>query len=259
MPQPAPNTPYLIRPFASVTDHEQCVDIQRRVWVGDDPVPTNMTIAMERHGGVAVGAFDASDFMLGFAFSFVAPCHHIGANKGLCHHSHMAAVLPCWQGKGLGEALKRVQADLVRAAGFNLMTWTVDPLEAKNARLNIGKLGCICRTYIENCYGAMRDALNAGLPSDRFEVEWWLDRRFETGQNEESRMANDMLAFSTTDSQFSISIPPDFQFIKRTDPETARFWRQNTRAQFQRAFAEGYVVTGFTLTATGAFYTLTKS
>ena len=138
MLHPTSNSPYFVRPFISVADHEQCVEVQRRVWVGDDPVPTNMTIAMERHGGVAVGAFDVSERMLGFVFSFVAPCHHVGANNGLCHHSHMAAVLPSWQGKGMGEALKQAQADLVRAAGYNLMTWTVDPLEAKNAGTSSG-------------------------------------------------------------------------------------------------------------------------
>jgi len=234
---------YLIRPFASLGDHAQCVQVQRQVWVGDDPVPTNMTITLERHGGVAVGAFDADGHMLGFVFSLVVPCPHPDAAGGLCHHSHMAAVLPEWQGRGMGEALKRAQADLVREAGYNLMTWTVDPLEAKNARLNFGKLGCICHTYIENCYGDMHDALNTGLPSDRFEVEWWL------GPSPMPKAVGPSI---------SIAIPADFQALKRTDAGAARQWRFDTREQFLRAFSQGLVVTGFTLDAERGTYILHK-
>lgn len=247
---------YVIRPFERVGDHEQCEQVQQRVWGGSFVVPANITITLQRHGGVAIGAFDADDRLIGFVVGLLSPAHHEGANKGLSHHSHIAAVLPEWQGRGVGEALKRAQGEAVRAQGLNLVTWTFDPLEAKNARLNIAKLGCICRTYIRNAYGNMNDALNAGLPSDRFEVEWWLDREL---QNDELRMANGRLSFSIVNSEFSIEIPRDFQAIKRDDINAAWRWRMETREQFERAFTSGFVVTQFTLTDDRAFYTLARN
>lgn len=257
---------YIIRPFADISDHEQCERIQAIVWGQAFVVPANMTVTLQRHGGIAIGAFEpgaaapattgaAGERMIGFVVGFLSPTHHPGAHRSLSHHSHIAAVLPEWQGRGIGEALKRAQAAAVRAQGLNLITWTFDPLEAKNARLNIGKLGCICRTYIRNAYGEMNDALNAGLPSDRFEVEWWLDRRIE---NEKLKMANGHLSFSIFNSSFSISIPRHFQALKRSDPAAAMRCRLETRRRFEQAFAEGYIVTDFTLDSEQAFYTLTR-
>jgi predicted GNAT superfamily acetyltransferase len=248
-------THYTLRPFETFADHEQCVALQRAVWVGDDPVPTNVTLTFVHHDGVAIGAFDADNRMIGFVMSFVAPSHFHGATRGLCHHSHMAGVLPGWQGQGIGEALKRAQAEVVRQRGYNLITWTYDPLEAKNARLNIGKLGCICRTFIPNCYGEMRDALNAGLPSDRFEVEWWLDRKVENG---EWRMGNGQIRISNRQSPLAIEIPRDFQRIKRADLTEALGVRLALREQFQRAFADGYAAVDFELTDDRATYVLAR-
>lgn len=254
---------YSIRPFADVADHDQCETIQAIVWGRPFVVPANMTITLQRHGGVALGAFDThgapdgANKMIGFVVGFVSPTHHDGANRGLSHHSHIAAVLPEWQGQGIGEALKRAQRDAVLAQGINLITWTFDPLEAKNARLNIAKLGGICRTYIRNAYGDMRDALNAGLPSDRFEVEWWLDKKIDAQRGELS-MANACLKFSILNSRrFSIPVPHNFQALKKADKDAAWRCRLDTRDQFEWAFGAGFVVTDFTLADDRAFYTLT--
>ncbi|MCX7939944.1 MAG: hypothetical protein N2545_10990, partial [Thermoflexales bacterium] len=205
-------------------DYVQCVALQQAVWSGDLAVPAQMMLALTRHGGVALGAFTPEGRMIGFVLSFLG----WSAQGVLCHHSHMAAVAEGWRDRGVGTALKRAQREAVLAQGVCLITWTYDPLEARNAHLNIAKLGCICRTYIRNAYGEMPDALNAGLPSDRFEVEWWLEERpvFQPP----TRM---------------IAIPRDFQALKRADLSAALAWRLQTREQFERAFAEGYVVVGF--------------
>ena len=63
------------------------------------------------------------------------------------------------------------------ARGIDLITWTYDPLLARNVQLNIAKLGAVCNTYLANLYGEMRDGLNAGLPSDRFQLDWWIATR----------------------------------------------------------------------------------
>jgi predicted GNAT superfamily acetyltransferase len=249
---------YFIRPFRDISDHEQCVAIQAAVWGGPFVVPVNMTVTLQRHGGIALGAFEPSpdgDRMVGFVIGFLSPTHHPGAHRGLSHHSHIAAVLPDRQGRGVGEALKRAQAEAARAQGLNLITWTYDPLEAKNARLNIGKLGCICRTYIRNAYGDMRDALNAGLPSDRFEVEWWLDRAVVDGEH---RMANGHVVFKADQPALRIAIPRDFQALKRTDGQAALRWRMEIRARFEEAFAQGYAVVDFALEAERGVYMLVR-
>ena len=253
------NEKFIIRPFETPDDHRQCEHIQAVTWSHEEVVPSNITIAMTYHGALALGAFSSDGVMLGMVFSFLSPAHVPGANKGLSHHSHMAAVLPNYRGQGVGEALKREQATRLLAQGINLVTWTYDPLEAKNANLNINKLGCICRTYIENCYGEMRDSLNVGLPSDRLEVEWWLE-----GQRAESREPHRLpSALCSLPSVFcfpppplAIAIPLDFQALKKQDFELAKDIRLKTRAQFQAAFASGYVITQFERQADRGVYNL---
>ena len=232
------NQSYVIRPFEQFEDYQQAERVQEATWSATEVVPSNMLMAMQRHGSVALGAFGDDDRLLGFVFSFLSPAHVPGAAHGLSHHSHMAAVLPAWRGRGLGLALKQAQAKAVLRAGYNLMTWTYDPLEARNANLNITKLGGICRTYIRNCYGEMRDPLNMGLPSDRFEVEWWLDDTAATIRPTNSS--------TQVEPQF-IDIPANFQTIKQSNLPQAKQIRLDTRAQFEQAFAAGAVVTGFQL------------
>ncbi len=227
---------YVIRSFETFSDHQQCVEVQQRVWQGEQPVPTHLSLALVRHGGVALGAFLPDGRMIGLVMSFLG-----WSRFGLCHHSHMAAVLPEWQGLGIGEALKRAQREAVLAQGVKLMTWTYDPLLARNARLNIGKLRCICRTYIRNAYGDMPDPTNAGLPSDRFEVEWWLDH--------DPRNATPTRC---------VEIPRDFLALKQADPNAALEWRLRTREQFEQAFAEGYAVVDFELAGERGRYWLAR-
>jgi predicted GNAT superfamily acetyltransferase len=251
------NSNFEVRSFDSVDDHRQCELVQESVWVGDAAVPTNMTITIQHHGGLALGAFEPDGRMIGFVISMLAPAQQRGARNGLCHHSHIAAVLPALQGKQVGEALKRAQAAALHARGFNLITWTYDPLEARNARLNIAKLGAICRIFVPNCYGDMRDAMNAGLPSDRFEVEWWLDKAAISSC--ETQMADGQLTIDTRLSTQVVEIPADFQALKRNNFDEARRVRTETRFAFERAFADGLAVTGFTAESSGrAYYTLTK-
>jgi predicted GNAT superfamily acetyltransferase len=242
-------TDIIIRPFKGVEDHDQVYELQAEVWSRSTAVPTNLTIALQRHGGVVLGAFTPTGEMAGFVFGFTGQTDIPGAARGLHHHSHAAAVKPGLRGMGIGERLKRAQAEIVRAQSINLMTWTFDPLEARNAYFNLHKLGAI----VVNCYGVMNDALNAGLPSDRFELEWWLDRD----------VRRDGLPGTLTPPSTSapvdrrIRVPQDFQSIKKADLGEAKRIRLALRDQFERAFSEGYVATDFTL-GDEAYYTLKR-
>jgi len=166
-----------IRPLKEWHEYLAAEELQRIVWQMPDwrdVVPANLLIAAHKNGGIALGAFDANDRLTGFAFSFLGTAEQSG-KRILKHCSHMLAVLPAYQGQKIGARLKFKQRELVLAQDIALMTWTYDPLLALNANLNLARLGAIARHYIVNAYGDMTDALNAGLPSDRFEVEWWLN------------------------------------------------------------------------------------
>ncbi len=115
----------------------------------------------------------AGERLAGFVFGFLG-FHEAETARRLKHCSHMLGVHPDFRSAGVGYALKTYQREHVLRQGLDLITWTYDPLLARNAQLNIAKLGAVCTTYLPNLYGAMRDGLNAGLPSDRFQVDWWI-------------------------------------------------------------------------------------
>ena len=269
--------PLEIRPLESVVDFRACEEIQRLVWGPGDAevVPLNMLVAATRNGGIAIGAF-AEGRLVGFAFGFLATSGRYGpeapAAVKLKHHSHMLAVLPEWRDAGVGYALKLAQREAARAQALRLMTWTYDPLESRNALLNIAKLGAVCSTYYADYYGDMQDELNAGLPSDRFQVDWYIDSnrvakrlRADRGRLERRQYASagvPLLNPATFEGDLPrppehagglftdmalVEIPADFQSLKRADRALALAlaWRRQTREIFQWAFARGYMVTDF--------------
>lgn len=154
-------------------------EIQRQVWEGSETevVPAHMLIAAVQHGGILLGAFvdDISqEKCVGFVFGFPGMYFTPDGPRPM-HCSHMLAVLPEYRDLGLGFRLKRAQWQMVRHQGLDRIVWTYDPLMSRNAFLNITKLGAVCNTYLRNIYGEMRDEINKGLMSDRFQVDWWVN------------------------------------------------------------------------------------
>lgn len=150
-----------------------CVDLQLAVWgySDGDLIPRRMFLLADRIGGQVLGAFDGEK-IVGFAMALP------GFRAGQPYlHSHMLAVLPEYRDLGLGRRLKLAQRDDAIARGFELMEWTFDPLEIKNAHLNIARLGAICRRYYPDFYGPSSSPLQGGLPTDRLYAEWWLRSR----------------------------------------------------------------------------------
>src|SRR3989442_672015 len=144
------------------------VPLQEEVWSGDVIVPPQLMLAVVHNGGfVALGYIDGDDRPAGFVFGFLGIYDY-----HFRHHSHMLAVRERHRGTGLARALKEAQRDHCLDQGIEVVAWTMDPLEARNAHFNFGKLGAFTRTYHRDFYGAMPDKLNAGLPSDRVYVEW---------------------------------------------------------------------------------------
>lgn len=213
------------------------VELQYEIWGQSDATPANQLVISVKTGGHVIGAFDGEK-LIGFAYGFPAVLQ--GQEPWIA--SHMLAVRPEYAGSGLGRALKWWQRDLVMAQGYSRMTWTFDPLEARNAHLNLNRLGAIAREYIVNCYGIMDDRLNAGLPSDRLMAEWDMrSERVERAKAGELR----------PEGSVRVEIPQDFQEIKRRDLEEAGRIRLRIREELQHNLGRGLVVTGYDRGASG--------
>jgi predicted GNAT superfamily acetyltransferase len=248
--------------------------LQERVWPGAPAVPDHMLIAAGHNGGISIGAFDKGK-LVGSVFGFVGIYQHDDRTT-VKHCSHYLGVLPEYRDQGVGFLLKRAQRQVVQKQGFELITWTYDPLESRNAYLNIHKLGAICKIYRRNEYGEMADELNQGMASDRFEVEWWVNSRRVnqrlSGENRnkltmEHYTAGDVRPINVTklndagwpvphqdqmdliEDSFNrpvialLEFPADFQGMKAADIELAKDWRMYTRILFELFFHNGYVVT----------------
>ncbi|MDQ5850812.1 MAG: hypothetical protein M3380_01845, partial [Chloroflexota bacterium] len=165
-------TEIVVRHLEAIDEVRRVEALQREIWQmpGDrEVVPLHLLVTAQKNGGLLLGAFSGEE-LAGFLFGFLGRT----ADGRWKHCSHMLGVLAPYRGRGIGETLKAHQRAFVMEQGLDLITWTYDPLESVNAFLNIGKLGAICRTYLRNVYGDLRDELNRGLPTDRFQVDWWL-------------------------------------------------------------------------------------
>ncbi len=250
-------------------------ELERLVWPGDETeiVPVHMLRAVTNNGGLLIGAFDG-DQLVGFVFGFPG-IEVTSGQPRLKHASHMASIHPDYRDRGLGYTLKCAQRRIVRGQGLEHINWTYDPLQSRNANLNIAKLGAVCNTYIREYYGEMRDGLNVGLPSDRFKVDWWLNTpRVEERLDQKKRRRLSLDHFTgagavvlypakiredgflepLADSpplpqspvpQFLVEIPPDFLALKEASPDLALAWRLHTREIFEGSFAGGYIASDF--------------
>lgn len=290
-----------IRTLTTLAECDHFQKVQAQVWGGDEEgiMPSHVLITLAHNGGLVMGAF-ADDGpaetggMVGIVAGWLgsdtphAPCApadadtHPGADRTRVKFcSHMAGVLPPWQRQHVGLRLKIAQAGWVREQGLtNWITWTYDPLYRANAVFNIHRLGAICCTYIRDLYGEMTDVLNAGGPSDRCKVDWWIEservrnalERTLVNQAEaqghipggkESRTppapihAGLQVAVThpagqfrrpsshapTRDgSPFTVPIPNDIAAMRRLDRELALEWRYYVRNALEVAFAAGYAI-----------------
>lgn len=259
----------LIRLLETPEDMAAVEELQREVWPGSetDVVPAHMLITAIHNGGLVLGAFSGGR-MVGFVFGFPG-LEKTPDGPRAKHCSHMMGVHPDHRDAGLGFALKRAQWQMVRHQGLDHITWTYDPLMSRNAYLNIGRLGGVCSTYRRSEYGEMRDGLNLGLPSDRFQVDWWiLSRRVQRRLSKRARKPLKLEHFEKAGIQplyvlsadggwprppehfetpegrlLLAEIPEDFLKLKEADFPLARDWRYFSREVFETAFAAGYIVT----------------
>jgi len=225
-----------IRKCNGLDEMRACVALEKEVWNFTDIelVPLRIFVVAEKIGGQVVGAFENRQ-LVGFAFALP------GAREGRSYlYSHMLAVRKPYRNAGLGRRLKLFQREDALARNFDLMEWTFDPLEIKNAYLNIEKLGAIARRYNVNQYGITSSPLQGGLPTDRLVAEWWL----------KSKRVENLLGRSTRPgfkAMKTISVPAQIYEWKAsaTTRERAKEVQDHNREAFEKAFAEGLAVLGY--------------
>jgi predicted GNAT superfamily acetyltransferase len=226
----------VIRNCHGLDELSACVGLQKEVWNFTDAelVPLRMFVVAGKIGGQVIGAFDSGKLV---AFALSLP----GSRGGHCYlHSQMLAVEGTYRNAGLGRQIKLFQRKDALARGFELMEWTFDPLEIKNAYLNIERLGAVARRYNVNQYGLTSSPLQGGLPSDRLVAEWWLkSKRVGSLLDEERKQEFETLK--------TISVPAQIYEWKASPAtrERAREVQEWNRKDFLQAFSDGLAVLGY--------------
>jgi predicted GNAT superfamily acetyltransferase len=239
---PSPKSTITVRPFRDLTEMEECVKLQQMVWGYSelDVLPARIFLVASRCNGQALGAFDG-DQAIGFALAFLS-----SRNQHTYLHSHLVAVHPEYQNRGVGRQLKLAQRTDALARGIDLIEWTFDPLQVRNAYFNIVRLGAVVRTYIPNLYGNTSSPLHGGLPTDRLVAEWRLRSPRVVDCLEKNRIQKL--------GSHRISMPADIREICKSDPERARQIQNQLRVSFQQSLAQRYAVVGLDIDSNNVVY-----
>jgi predicted GNAT superfamily acetyltransferase len=235
-----------VRQLTKLDDFAGAVRLQREIWGFRDVdlLPLRLFVVASKIGGQVLAAFDESGMV---AFCLCIPGLKPGGKSYL--HSHMLGVLPPYRNSGLGRTLKLKQREYAIASEVDLIEWTFDPLEIKNAFFNIERLGAIVRRYVHNQYGTTTSPLHGGLPTDRLVAEWWiLSRRAEALCAESN--------FERSAAKEKISVPAEIGEIRKRQPERAREIQAAIGEQFEKYFRAGLAVIGFEKTENAGIYLL---
>ena len=238
----------LLRTCQGFDELEACVEMQSSIWgyEAGERMPRKAFLLAQKIGGQLIGAFDTEiaeagpASLVGFVFSW--PGIHTDHGQLQPYlHSHMLAVRENYRNHGLGARLKMAQRTEAMERGI-----TFDPLEIKNAYLNLHKLGATVRRYEVNFYGGSTSRLQGGLPTDRLVAEWHLDAPRVAAMIEGKPV--EPIAIEE-----EITVPAEIYAWKATDEgrSLARAVQLANRARFQVAFAEGLAVVGFHRDAAG--------
>ncbi len=225
-----------LRSCSTLEEFNACLELQREVWGFSDLelVPLRVFSVASKIGGQVIGAWEG-DTLVGFAFSLP------GSRGGYPYlHSHMLGVKETYRNTGLGRRIKLFQREDAIARGFDLIEWTFDPLEIKNAYFNLERLGAIARRYNLNQYGITTSPLQGFLPTDRLVAEWWLKSK-----RVESLLTTGRLPGFQAELQ--ISVPAEIYAWKahaETRPKAAEVQSRN-RELFLDAFSKGMSCLGY--------------
>lgn len=253
-----------IRPAARRADFDACVALQKAVWRLDDLEITSaiQLIATVHAGGVLQIAETWEGRAIGFAYAFPA------LRGGVPHlHSDMVAVLPGEQARGVGARLKWAQREEALKRSIALITWTYDPMQARNANLNLRRLGAVANEFVTDFYGITTSSLHHGFPTDRLLVRWDLNSqrvRERAGKPEPPRTVpapplpriNDVKwqagwpvssepRLDLEAPEILLEIPPDWNVLCQAAPRVAEGWHARIRAGLSHYLSRGYAAADF--------------
>jgi len=234
----------VIREMETLAEFKEGVRLQKEIWGFEDVelLPLRLFVVASKIGGQVLGAFDG-ERMVGFLLSI--PGLKKGATTYL--HSHMMGVIPEYRNQSLGRRMKLAQRAEALERGVRLVEWTFDPLEIKNAYLNIEKLGAVVRRYVLNQYGTTTSHLHGGLPTDRCVAEWHLDHPRVLALMEKGSLNRPV-------AEGTVEVPVEIAELRVSDPKKAREIQQRVSNGFLELLDRGLAVTGFERTAGSGIY-----
>ena len=244
----APESAFEITPLTTLEQFGSVVRLQQEIWGFQDVelLPLRLFVVASKIGGQVLGAFDHEKMI---AFCLCIPGLKPTGQAYL--YSHMLGVLPKYRNTGLGRRLKRSQRDYAMRERVDLIEWTFDPLEIKNAFFNVERLGAIVRRYVPNQYGTTTSHLHGGLPTDRLIAEWWIRsprvEAISTGR-----------PFHRPSIEASVSVPADISDLRKNHPHRAREIQASIGDQFAKYFQAGLAVVQFEKNEQAGTYLLGK-
>ena len=224
-----------IRECVSIDDFQQCIELERAVWRDDDIgiMPIRLYMISKACNAPTIGAFDHNGRLVGFVHTMLALM-----GRRVVYHSHLAAVVEGLRHKDIGYRMKLRQREFAVAAGVPLIVWTFDPLQSRNAHLNINKLGAIIRRYEANYYGeGLSTVFGEDVPTDRIFAEWWV-----RSQHVEAALAGQR---PTVENAEAVVIPEDINRVRAHSVEEHLTWRLRVRADFLSGLEKGLIARGF--------------
>jgi predicted GNAT superfamily acetyltransferase len=247
-----------VRLLKNVEEYRQCEPVQAHVW-GAAGSTCEVLTAAQKYGGALIGTL-IDGKVVGFIFAFLGQYH-----GRLIHWSHMMAVEAKYRDRGFGLRMKIVHRQVALERGINSICWTFDPLQSRNARLNISRLGAVAEEYLPDCYGRFPSPLEKGLPSDRWVVNWristarvearlrgetpafdpTLPRANATRLNAQGFPQNRAIRVDLTDRRLLVETPAQTEAMRSQALLLARRWRLESRRIFQTYLARGYRVEDF--------------
>jgi predicted GNAT superfamily acetyltransferase len=246
----------VVRDLRTPEEFIETTKVSKAAWGFADRAlsPASDLVAATHAGGMTAGAF-----LGGKMVGFVHGIPRTNRNEP-CQHSHLLAVKPEAQGRGLSVTLKLYQRAWCLARGIRLVTWTYDPFLLKNAKLNIGHLRGTVREFHPNFYGLM-GGIYAGLPSDRFEVTWRLDApevvAAASGDRPPRPVVDGLPVVRGPRARMDaprvlLPFPAGAPRIYRTDHDGTLEARHRFAAAVKALFARGYAVTDVWVAPDGA-------
>jgi predicted GNAT superfamily acetyltransferase len=229
---------YRVTLLENIDQLRQCLEIQRLAWGFSDAdiLPIRSLIICSKIGGQVFGAVDDGGQVLGFLNAFP------GYRDGKVYlHSNMMGVRPEYQSHGIGRELKLAQREEALSRGIELVEWTFDPLEVRNARINLELLGAICRTYLPNFYGVSSSRLHGGLPTDRLVAEWHLN-----SSRVKSRLGSKTLP-AQMQSMVSVEVPLSIKELRSSAPEEAARIQSGLRERMTDLFGKNFFASRLTI------------